>query len=219
MNSITTLLVCGVTTEVCVHTTIREANDRGYHCIAIEDCCASFFDHFHKTAIEMITAQNGIFGSVTTSKDVVNALQQKQEEEEKKNAALAAEAAAVAAAAATAAAETVPETAFVADDDIAIATNTASETETVVEYNENDDDLPTTAEEVPVTNSSETIPKLDMGEEKKEDESSPSMPADSTAEKPITENADAPTTTTTPATDETTAMPVTDSFVIESCEV
>ncbi|GAX22172.1 hypothetical protein FisN_19Lh232 [Fistulifera solaris] len=74
-QNITTLLVMGVTTEVCVHTTIREANDRGYHCIAVSDACASFFDDFHKTALRMITAQGGIFGSVTDSASVVAALQ------------------------------------------------------------------------------------------------------------------------------------------------
>jgi nicotinamidase-related amidase len=74
-QKITTLLVMGVTTEVCVHTTIREANDRGYHCIAVSDACASFFDDFHETALRMITAQGGIFGSVTDSASVVAALQ------------------------------------------------------------------------------------------------------------------------------------------------
>jgi nicotinamidase-related amidase len=73
-NKITTLLVCGVTTEVCVHTSVREANDRGFHCIVVSDCCASFFDHFHDTAIEMIIAQGGIFGSVTSSDKVIAAL-------------------------------------------------------------------------------------------------------------------------------------------------
>ena len=69
-----TIFVCGVTTEVCVHTTIREGNDRGYHCICVQDCCASYREDFHKVAIDMIKAQGGIFGSVTDSKTVVEAL-------------------------------------------------------------------------------------------------------------------------------------------------
>jgi nicotinamidase-related amidase len=73
-NSITTLIVMGVTTEVCIHTTIREANDRGYHCIAVSDACASFFAEFHDTALKMITAQGGIFGSVTDSERILAAL-------------------------------------------------------------------------------------------------------------------------------------------------
>lgn len=73
-QNIRNLLVTGVTTEVCVHTTIREANDRGFHCIAISDCCASYNDEFHRVALQMISAQGGIFGSVTKSATVVAAL-------------------------------------------------------------------------------------------------------------------------------------------------
>ena len=61
-RGIGTLLVCGVTTEVCVNTTVREANDRGYRCIVLADCCASYFQEFHaRCSLKMIMAQGGIF--------------------------------------------------------------------------------------------------------------------------------------------------------------
>lgn len=70
-RQITTLLVCGVTTEVCVHTTIREANDRGFFCICVSDCCASYFDEFHSMALKMLVAQGGIFGYVIESTPLI----------------------------------------------------------------------------------------------------------------------------------------------------
>jgi len=66
-RAVDTLFVCGVTTEVCVHTTIREANDRGYRCVALGDACASYFPEFHRVGLEMIKAQGGIFGWVATA--------------------------------------------------------------------------------------------------------------------------------------------------------
>jgi biuret amidohydrolase len=73
-RGIENLIVCGVTTEVCVNTTVREANDRGYRCIVPSDCCASYFQEFHDVALRMIKAQGGIFGWVSDSARVIEAL-------------------------------------------------------------------------------------------------------------------------------------------------
>src|ERR1700753_1135794 len=73
-RGIDTLFVCGVTTEVCVNTTVREANDRGFRCIVLSDCCASYFPAFHEAGLAMIKAQGGIFGWVTSSPKVLTAL-------------------------------------------------------------------------------------------------------------------------------------------------
>jgi len=67
------LVVTGVTTEVCVNTTVREANDRGYECLVLEDCVASYFPEFQRVGLEMIKAQGGIFGWVSTSASVLSA--------------------------------------------------------------------------------------------------------------------------------------------------
>ena len=71
---IRTLLVAGVTTEVCVHTTVREANDRGFECLVVSDAVGSYFPEFHRVALAMITAQGGIFGWVSDSARVCGAL-------------------------------------------------------------------------------------------------------------------------------------------------
>ena len=77
-RGIDTLFVCGVTTEVCVNTTVREANDRGFRCIVLSDCCASYFPKFHEAGLAMIKAQGGIFGSVTGSKSLLASLQARE---------------------------------------------------------------------------------------------------------------------------------------------
>ncbi|MET0494180.1 MAG: isochorismatase family cysteine hydrolase [Actinoplanes sp.] len=66
-GGIRSLLVAGVTTEVCVHTTVREANDRGYECLVLADCVGSYFPEFQRVGLEMIAAQGGIFGWVADS--------------------------------------------------------------------------------------------------------------------------------------------------------
>ncbi|HEY0711725.1 MAG TPA: isochorismatase family cysteine hydrolase [Polyangia bacterium] len=75
-RGIENLIVCGVTTEVCVHTTVREANDRGFRCLVPGDCCASYFPEFHAVALRMIKAQGGIFGWVTDSYRVIAAIEE-----------------------------------------------------------------------------------------------------------------------------------------------
>jgi nicotinamidase-related amidase len=62
LAGITHLIVAGVTTEVCVQSTMREANDRGYDCLLIEDATESYFPEFKRTTLEMIRAQGGIVG-------------------------------------------------------------------------------------------------------------------------------------------------------------
>jgi nicotinamidase-related amidase len=71
---VTHLLVTGVTTEVCVHTTVREANDRGFDCLVVADCVGSYFPEFQRVGLQMVSAQGGIFGWVADSAAVRGAL-------------------------------------------------------------------------------------------------------------------------------------------------
>ena len=68
------LIVTGVTTEVCVNTTVREANDRGYDCLVPEDCVGSYFPEFQEMGLKMIKAQGGIFGWVSNSTKILAVL-------------------------------------------------------------------------------------------------------------------------------------------------
>jgi biuret amidohydrolase len=71
---ITHLVFAGVTTEVCVQTTMREANDRGYECLLVEDATESYFPQFKRAAVDMVRAQGGIVGFTATSDAVIRAL-------------------------------------------------------------------------------------------------------------------------------------------------
>lgn len=71
---ITHLLFMGVTTEVCVQTSMREANDRGYDCLLLEDCTESYFPHFKAATVDMLRAQGGIVGWTAPSSSLLAAL-------------------------------------------------------------------------------------------------------------------------------------------------
>jgi len=77
-NGVESLVVAGVTTHVCVHTTVREANDRGYECIVLEDATAAFDPADHDAAIRMIWQQGGIFGWTADAASFVRAIRPKE---------------------------------------------------------------------------------------------------------------------------------------------
>jgi nicotinamidase-related amidase len=74
VQGITHLMFAGCTTDVCVHSTLREANDRGFECMLIEDCCASGDAYAHAAAVHMVTVEGGIFGVVSNAGNVIAAL-------------------------------------------------------------------------------------------------------------------------------------------------
>ncbi|MBS7789837.1 cysteine hydrolase [Roseococcus sp. SDR] len=75
-RGIRNLVLTGITTDVCVHTTMREANDRGFECLLLEDCCGATDLGNHRAAIQMVKMQGGVFGTVSTSGALVAGLGQ-----------------------------------------------------------------------------------------------------------------------------------------------
>ena len=73
-QNIRNLIITGITTDVCVSTTMREANDRGYECIVVSDCCGATDINNHHAALHMVTMQGGVFGAVADSTAVISTL-------------------------------------------------------------------------------------------------------------------------------------------------
>jgi nicotinamidase-related amidase len=74
-NGIRNLILTGITTDVCVHTTMREANDRGFECVLVEDCTGATEMDNHYAACNMVTMQHGVFGAVTDSQSLISVLE------------------------------------------------------------------------------------------------------------------------------------------------
>jgi nicotinamidase-related amidase len=75
IKDIKRLYICGVTTEVCVHSTLREAIDRGYECVLVSDACGSAYPDLHDAAIKMVAVEGGIFGRVLSTQAVLTELE------------------------------------------------------------------------------------------------------------------------------------------------
>ena len=75
MRGVRNLILTGVTTDVCVHTTMREANDRGYECLILSDCCAATKLENHRAALDMVKMQGGVFGAVAEAADLLKEIE------------------------------------------------------------------------------------------------------------------------------------------------
>jgi nicotinamidase-related amidase len=74
LKGIRNVILTGITTDVCVHTTMREANDRGFECLLLEDCCGATKHENHLAAIDMVKMQGGVFGAVAKSTDLLEVI-------------------------------------------------------------------------------------------------------------------------------------------------
>jgi nicotinamidase-related amidase len=74
LRSIRNIIFTGITTDVCVHTTMRDANDRGFECLLLSDCCAATDINNHNAALHMIKMQHGVFGAVSDSRSLLEAI-------------------------------------------------------------------------------------------------------------------------------------------------
>jgi len=74
MKGLRNIILTGITTDVCVHTTMREANDRGFECVILADCCAATDPRNHAAALEMVKMQGGVFGAVSDSTSLLAGL-------------------------------------------------------------------------------------------------------------------------------------------------
>lgn len=80
IKGIRNLVICGVTTDVCVTSTMRDANDNGFDCLLVEDATAASEEGLHKAAVKMVKTEGGIFGAVSSTEKILAALGGMKEE-------------------------------------------------------------------------------------------------------------------------------------------